>query len=46
MKDKLEEFIAENRESFDQFEPNEEIWNSVKSNINKGRRKRKIAIMA
>lgn len=33
MKDKLEKFIAENRESFDFYEPTDEVWNNVKSNI-------------
>lgn len=37
MKDKLEKFIAENRESFDYYEPGDEVWNNVKSNIKQGK---------
>lgn len=37
MKDKLEKFIAENQESFDFYEPGDEVWNNVKNNIKQGK---------
>ncbi len=36
--DRLEEFVKNNREEFDQFEPSEKVWD----NINKATRKTKI----
>ncbi|NOZ47557.1 MAG: hypothetical protein GXO79_12370 [Chlorobi bacterium] len=32
MKDKLEKFIAENRDEFDVYEPNQKIWENIKKN--------------
>lgn len=37
MKDKLEEFVTENRDSFDFYEPGKEVWDSVKSNLKQAR---------
>lgn len=33
MKDKLEEFIIDNREAFDIYEPNPRLWNKVRDNL-------------
>lgn len=33
MKDRLEEFIIENREAFDIYEPDPRIWNRVRDNL-------------
>lgn len=33
MKDRLEEFIIENREAFDIYEPDSRIWNRVRDNL-------------
>jgi len=33
MKDKLEEFILENREAFDLHEPGKEVWQKIEKNI-------------
>ena len=35
MKDKLEQFITENRESFDNFEPNPELWKKIEKTVGK-----------
>lgn len=34
-KDKLEQYIAENRDQFDLYEPGDGIWNSIERNIRK-----------
>jgi len=33
MKDRLEQFISDNRDQFDPFEPDEKLWAGIKSNI-------------
>ena len=33
MKDRLEQFINENREQFDPFEPDEKLWSGIQNNI-------------
>lgn len=35
MKDKLEKFIQENREGFDLYEPNPDIWKKIEKGVNK-----------
>ena len=34
MKDRLEEFIIKNKESFDFYEPNENVWDKIQTNSN------------
>ena len=36
MKDKLQQFIDENREAFDATEPNQKVWKSLQQKISKG----------
>jgi hypothetical protein len=33
MKDRLEQFISENRDKFDPYEPDEKLWTGIESNI-------------
>ena len=40
MKDNLEKFIAENRDQFDVFDPDEKLWKGVQSRIQKQKRTR------
>lgn len=35
MRDKLEDFISENREAFDVYEPNPEMWKKIEKTVNK-----------
>ncbi len=35
MKDKLEDFIKQNREAFDVYEPNPELWKKIEKTVNK-----------
>jgi hypothetical protein len=37
-KDKLEQFIAENRDQFDIHDPDDRVWNGINARINKGRK--------
>ena len=37
MKDKLEEFIVENKESFDFYEPNDKVWDRIQKNSKKSK---------
>jgi len=37
MKDRLEEFIKENREEFDLYEPDEKLWAGIESEIRPGK---------
>jgi hypothetical protein len=37
-KDKLEQFIAENRDQFDIHDPDEKVWNGINARINKSRK--------
>ena len=36
--DRLEDFIKENREAFDQFEPSEEVWENISKQKSKSRK--------
>jgi len=40
MKDNLEKFIAENRDQFDVFDPDEKLWKGVQSRVQKQKRTR------
>jgi hypothetical protein len=40
MKDKLEKFIAENRDQFDVFDPDDKLWKGISSRIRKPVRRR------
>ncbi|MBA7650461.1 hypothetical protein ES703_58267 [subsurface metagenome] len=33
MKDRLEEFISDNRDQFDLYEPDEKLWSGIESDI-------------
>lgn len=37
-RDKLEQFIAENRDQFDIHDPGERVWNGINSEIHKGKK--------
>jgi len=37
-KDKLEQFISENRDQFDVYDPDDRVWNGINSRINKSRK--------
>lgn len=37
-KDKLEQFITDNRNQFDIYDPDDRVWNGINTRINKGRR--------
>ncbi len=38
MKDRLEDFIRENRLEFDSIEPSEELWEGIENKLDKGRK--------
>ncbi|MFC2115286.1 hypothetical protein ACFLTU_02335 [Bacteroidota bacterium] len=37
MKDRLEQFISDNRDQFDLYEPDEKLWAGIESNVPRGR---------
>ncbi len=37
-KDKLEQFVSENRDQFDVYDPDDRVWNGINARINKGRK--------
>ena len=40
MKDNLEKFIAENRDQFDVFDPDDKLWKGIQSRVQKQKRTR------
>ncbi len=40
MKDRLEKFIAEHRDQFDVYDPDDKLWNGIRSRIRKKRTRR------
>ena len=40
MKDRLEQFISENRDQFDLYEPDEKLWTGIEANIQEKRTRR------
>lgn len=45
MKDRLEDFIEQNKDEFDIYEPGEQVWEKIETNKN-SKKKRKISVSA